>query len=122
MPSFLRALPIAALAALVSLPASAQFSLKGLLSGISGPAAVGAAADAATAPAADAPAAAAETSAAAPDAAAANAAQAAPAPAPVPTPAEIQAILQAPPAPLEAAGVLKGQATLKGKRFYIAEY
>lgn len=38
------------------------------------------------------------------------------------TPAEIEAALAAPIAPLEAAGLAKGQATLKGKRFYIAEY
>jgi hypothetical protein len=111
----LRIVSVAAMAAFASLPAAAQFNLKGLLSGIAGPAAVGAAADAATAPPADAaPAAPAD-----PNAPAA----AAPAPpAPVPTPAEIQAILQAPPAPLDAPGIVKGTATLKGKRFYIAEY
>lgn len=116
---YLRLVPVAAAAAFVSLPAAAQFSLKGMLSGIAGTAAVGAAADAATAPATGA----APASPADPNAPAGAAPAAAPAPpAPVPTPAEIQAILAAPPAPLDAAAVTKGNATLKGKRFYIAEY
>lgn len=38
------------------------------------------------------------------------------------SPAEIEAALAAPIAPLEATGLTKGNATLKGKRFYIAEY
>lgn len=38
------------------------------------------------------------------------------------SPADIQAALQAPPAPLDAAGIMKGNATLKGKRYYISEY
>ncbi len=38
------------------------------------------------------------------------------------TPEQIQAALAAPIAPLDAAGLGKGNATLKGKRFYIAEY
>ncbi len=49
----------------------------------------------------------------------------APAPAPAPvalTPAEIQAALAPAPAVLDAPGLAKGAATLKGKRFYIAEY
>lgn len=38
------------------------------------------------------------------------------------TPEQIEAALAAPVAPLEAAVPVKGSATLKGKRFYIAEY
>lgn len=38
------------------------------------------------------------------------------------SPAEIQAALQQAPVPLESQGLAKGNATLKGKRFYIAEY
>jgi len=36
--------------------------------------------------------------------------------------ADLQAVLAAPPAPLEAPAGLKSNAALKGKRFYIAEY
>ncbi|MGE0331659.1 MAG: hypothetical protein AB7P37_13285 [Ramlibacter sp.] len=38
------------------------------------------------------------------------------------TPGQIEAALAAPVAPMEAAVPVKGNATLKGKRFYIAEY
>ena len=38
------------------------------------------------------------------------------------TPEQIDAALAAPVTPMDAAGLVKGNATLKGKRFYIAEY
>ena len=38
------------------------------------------------------------------------------------SPAQIEAVLKEAPAPLETSGLTKGNAALKGKRFYIAEY
>ncbi|TWO72965.1 hypothetical protein FN976_01610 [Caenimonas sedimenti] len=59
---------------------------------------------------------------AAPAAAPATAAPAATAPAAPADPAAIEQALKATPVLLDAAGIAKGNAVLKGKRFYIAEY
>jgi hypothetical protein len=105
---------LCAAAALAALPAAAQFSFGNLLQGVAAQAAAGLVQGAAAS---------AVQGALAPAAApGAEAAATPPAPpAPVPTAAELDAILQAPPAPLDVPG-LKSNLVLRGKRFYIAEY